>query len=91
MSDKRLFVWHKLNDDSYYYKVNSGLYKDWEIGDINQYDHQLVLIIENEILEPIIISNYVPLRKKVLTKLISFLQKINKWKEKKYVIRYSSN
>ncbi len=75
---KKLYVWHNLNNDTYYYKINSGTYKRYEIGDKNQYNHELVLIVENEILEPVIIKKYVSIRRMVLTPIIGFLQKLNK-------------
>lgn len=77
MFDK-LYVWHNLNNDTYYYKVNSGTYKKYVIGDKNSYNHELVLIVENEVLKPVIEKKYVSIRKMVLTPIIAFLQKLNK-------------
>jgi hypothetical protein len=77
MYDK-LYVWHNLNNDTYYYKVNSGTYKNYKVGDKNSYNHELVLIVENEVLKPVIEKKYVSIRKMVLTPIIVFLQKINK-------------
>lgn len=74
----KLYVWHNLNNDTYYYKVNAGTYKHYRVGDKNSYNHQVVLIVENEVLKPIVVKNYVSLRKMVLTPVIEFLQKINK-------------
>ena len=67
-------VWHNLNKDTYYHKIIKGLYKNYYIGYINQYNHKIIDIIPNVYLK----KNKVPLKKKVLKKLISFLQKINK-------------
>lgn len=75
---KKMYIWHNLNKDTYYYKINDGTYKNYKIGDYNSYNHQLVLIIENEVLEPVIVKNYVSIRKMVLTPIIEFLQKLNK-------------
>lgn len=77
MFDK-LYVWHNLNNDTYYYRVTSGTYKDYKVGDKNSYNHEVVLIVENEVLHPVIVKKYVSIRKMVLTPLIAFLQKINK-------------
>lgn len=75
---RKMYIWHNLNKDTYYYKINIGTYKNYKIGDLNSYNHKLVLIIDNEVLEPVIIKNYVSLRKMVLTPIIAFLQKLNK-------------
>lgn len=77
MFDK-LYVWHNLNNDTYYYKVNSGTYKNYKVGDRNSYNHVLILIVENEVLKPVIIKQYVSIRKMVLTPIIEFLQKLNR-------------
>ena len=74
---KNLYVWHNLNNDTYYYKFNAGTYKNWKIGEVNQYNHQLVLIIANSVFQPDIVYK-TSIRKKVLTKIISFLQKLDK-------------
>lgn len=74
----KLLIYHNLNNDSYYYKINHGTYKDYRVGDRNQYDHEIILIIENIYLEQYKISKFSKLKRMVLTKIISFLQKINK-------------
>lgn len=68
-----VIVWHNLNKDTYYHKIIKGLYKNYYIGYINQYNHKIIDIIPNVYLK----NHKVSLRKKVLKKLISFLQKIN--------------
>ena len=69
-----IVVWHNLSKDTYYHKIIKGFYKNYYIGYINQYNHEIIDIIPN-----VYLKNYkVPLRKKVLKKLISFLQKLNK-------------
>ena len=67
-------VWHNLKKDTYYHKIIKGLYKNYYVGYINQYNHEIIDIIPNVYLK----KNKVPLRKKVLKRLISFLQKLNK-------------
>lgn len=41
----KIYVWLNLRDMTYYYKVCKGTYKNYSIGDFNQYNHKLVLII----------------------------------------------
>lgn len=68
---KQLVVWHKLKDDSYYYRIVSGNYANYRLGFKNQYDHEVVLIIDDIFYrEPTKKS----IKKRVLTKTISFLQ-----------------
>lgn len=69
----QIIVWHNLNKNTYYYKIIKGTYKKYSVGYINQYNHEVILIIDNIYTEIYKVSK----RKKVLTKLISFLQKIN--------------
>lgn len=71
---KIIVVWFNPNKKEYYYRIVKGFYKKYFIGFKNQYNHEVILIIP---------LNYdlfykKPLRKKVLTKLISFLQNIEK-------------
>lgn len=74
----KLLVYHNLNNDSYYYKINHGTYKDYKVGDFNSYNHEVILIIENIYLEHYKISFFTKFKRKVLTSIITFLQKLNK-------------
>lgn len=81
----KLYVWYNIKSDTYYYKVYKGTYKRYEIGDKNTYGHKLVLIIDDDILRPVVVKKYVSIRYMVLTpiislldKLLMFLQRINK-------------
>lgn len=67
-------VWFNPNKKEYYYKIVKGYYKRYFVGYKNQYNHEVILVIplKYEVIYKI------PLRKKVLTKLISFLQNIEK-------------
>lgn len=70
----KLVVWHNLNYDSYYYKIIKGYYGVYEVGYINQYNHEIVLVIDKiyfQVYKP-------PIKKRVLRKMISFLQKLEK-------------
>lgn len=69
----KVIIWKK-KDNSYYHKKVTGFYSRYYIGYKNQYDHEIVDIIDfyKEY------SNSMSFRKKVLTKTISFLQKLNR-------------
>ena len=73
---EKIIVWHNLNNDTYYYKVVKCFYRDYEVGYINQYNHKIIIIIP--------LSNFlthyrkITIPHKVIKRLISFLQKIEK-------------
>lgn len=67
----KLVIWHNPNTDTYYYKIVSGYYREYTPGSQNQYNHKIILVIDN-----IYTNTYkVPLKKRLLRKLISFLEK----------------
>jgi hypothetical protein len=41
----KLIVYHNLNDNTYYYKLVRGRYTKYYVGYINQYNHEIVLLI----------------------------------------------
>ena len=41
----KMYIWLNMRTDTYYWKVCKGTYKSYRIGDFNQYNHKLVLII----------------------------------------------
>lgn len=71
-----LVVWHNLNYDTYYYKTIKSYAQYYYIGYINQYNHQLILIIPISTIIPK--SLHVSPVRVVLRKFISFLQKLEK-------------
>lgn len=70
----KLVVWHNLNTDNYYYKIIKGYYGDYRVGRINQYNHQIVLVIDKIYFK----VPKLPVKKMVLRKLISFLQNLER-------------
>lgn len=68
-----LVVWKK-KDNNYYYKSVKGFYCNYEVGYINQYGHEIVLIIND--------FGYLPYKssfpKKFLKKTIRFLKGIER-------------
>lgn len=41
----RFIIWHNLNNDTYYFKFIKGSYYNYTIGLKNQYNHEVILII----------------------------------------------
>lgn len=72
---KKIIVWRKPNG-SYYFRTITSLWNEREVGDTNQYGHEVILIIDIDYLT--YSKPYSSLRKRVLMRLISFLQNINK-------------
>lgn len=69
-----LVIWKRRQDNSYYWKLVRGFYSSYYIGYINQYNHEIVLTIDlnKEIL------HRPTIQKRVVSKLISLLHKLEK-------------
>ena len=63
-----LVVWKK-NNDNYYFRFVNGMYCKYEVGYVNQYNHEVILIIDTPYTKTI---NF---RQKLIYNLISFLKK----------------
>ena len=73
-----LVIWYNPNKDIYYYRFVTSDYVNYKIGYKNQYGHVVILVIDNVYREQYVIKKYLSIRKMVLTRLIAFLQKLNK-------------
>lgn len=71
---KKIIVWHNLKTNTYYFKIVNGYYANYHVGYKNSYNHVVILMID--LYKDIYYKP--PFLKKVLTKYISFLQRINK-------------
>lgn len=69
-----LVIFHNHNNKSYYYKMLKGTYKTYKVGDFNQYNHEVVLIIEDVYFYKV---QKLPLKSRVIKKITSFLQKLD--------------
>ena len=68
-----LVLWLKPKDNTYYLRLISGYSNSYYVGKINQYGHKIVYV------EKLVYENYkLPLRHRLLRKLISFLEKIER-------------
>ena len=75
---KTLVIWHNLNDDSYYYRFVIVKKREYKVGYINQYNHQIIVIISSDEIQPIVIKEYISIRKAILTPIIKFLTWLNR-------------
>lgn len=71
----KLVVWHNQNNDTFYCKFVTGIYAKYEVGYVNQYNHKIVFVKDNVYEFQYKRSS---LRLKVIRRLISFLQKIER-------------
>lgn len=69
---KLLIIWFNPNKQSYYYRYVSGFYQDYYVGYKNQYGHVIIMIFELDL--P---YSKISFRKRILRKLISFLNRID--------------
>lgn len=69
----KILVYHNLNDNTYYYKIVKHRQYYHILNHVNQYNHKIVLIIDN------ILENYhfykPPLKTRLINKMIDFLKK----------------
>ena len=68
---KRIIIWHNPNKNNYYYRVIKTNYVEYEIGYKNSYDHEIVLIIDDLLLQ----HNRNSLKRRLIKKIIRFLDK----------------
>lgn len=67
----KIVVWHNQKKDTYYYKIVSGYYRDYRVGESNQYNHIIVLV--DDFYKP---SYRVSIKKRLIRRLIRFLEKL---------------
>lgn len=71
---KKIVVWYNPNKQIYYYRYIHDIFNRYFEGYVNQYSHKVIMTID--LYKEII---YRPkLKNKVLSRLIRFLQRLNK-------------
>ena len=63
-----LVIWKK-NNDNYYFRFVNGFYCKYEVGYVNQYNHEVILIID------IPFTTKINFRQKLIYNIIGFLKK----------------
>lgn len=63
-----IIIW-KRPDNSYYYRIVKGYYRKYEIGCKNQYDHEVILIIQPQVKK-------VSIKERVKSALIRYIRKL---------------
>lgn len=46
MLKSKIVVWHNLNKNTFYAKAVHGIYCNYQVGYINQYNHKIVFIYD---------------------------------------------
>lgn len=70
----KLIIWYNPNTKTYYHKFVRGFYCNYEVGFKNQYNHEIVLVIDKVVKRTI----KLPLRNRLIKRLIRFLEKLEK-------------
>jgi len=68
-----IVVWYNKNKEDYYYKKVKGTYAKYEKGYINQYNHEVILVID---IQELYIKKRINIKSKVVNRLIRLLKKI---------------
>lgn len=68
---KKIVIWYNPNKRIYYYKLVWGFYANYYVGYRNQFNHEVVLIIDRVDIK----IKKDPLKTRVLTGIINYLQK----------------
>lgn len=69
---KKIIVWFNRNSQTYYYKVIHDIVDKYNVGYTNQYNHEVILVID---IYKDLIDKY-SLKNKVINRLIRFLQSL---------------
>lgn len=69
-----LIIWKKPNNEYYSRKVR-GTYQKYEVGYVNQYDHEIVLIIDLQNSKEPLWRKYINFRMRYLKKLEQFFER----------------
>lgn len=69
---KKIIVWYNRNSQIYYYKVIHDIVDKYNVGYTNQYNHEVILVIDiyKDLIEKTSFKN------KVINLLIRFLQRL---------------
>lgn len=73
MREKYIIVWLNRNKNEYYYKRVKGTYMKYEIGYVNQYNHEVILVIN---IPELYIKKRTSIRTKLINGLIHLLDKL---------------
>lgn len=74
MKYRYITIWFNRNKNQYYYKKVKGTYMQYEIGYVNQYNHELLLLIDVTDLP----RHREPLRNRIINCFINLLYKLKK-------------
>lgn len=69
---RKIIVYYNPNRDCYYFRTVRCYYRNYEVGEKNQYGHEVILIIDIDVLT----SSSMSLKEKLITRFILFLERI---------------
>jgi len=73
MNYKFIIVWLNRNNNEYYFKKVKGTYIKYYVGYVNQYNHEVLLVID---IHDFYSKNKLPLKTKLIDRLIGLLNKL---------------
>lgn len=73
MKYKFIIVWFNRNNKEYYFKKVKGTYIKYYVGYVNQYNHEVLLVID---IQDFYSNNKLPLKTKIIDRLIGLLNKL---------------
>jgi len=73
MNYRYIVVWYNKTKEDYYYKKVKGTYAKYEKGYINQYNHEVILVID---IRELYVKKRTNIKSKVVNRLIRVLKKI---------------
>lgn len=73
MKYKFIIVWLNRNNNEYYFKKVKGTYIEYYVGYVNQYNHEVLLVIN---IHDLCSINKLPLKTRIIDRLIGLLNKL---------------
>lgn len=73
MKYKFIIVWFNRNNKEYYFKKVKGTYIKYYVGYVNQYNHEVLLVID---IQDFYSNNKLPLKTKIIDRVIGLLNKL---------------
>ena len=73
MRYKYIVVWLNKNKNNYYFKKVKGTYMTYEVGYINQYNHEVILVID---VYDLVFKKRTSIKERLINRLIDLLNKL---------------
>lgn len=78
----KLLIFYNPHKKAYYHKFIKSYCKEYCVGYKNQYNHEIIYLIDNVYTEQIVLKKNLSIRYLVLTPMISLLKKLTEFLQK---------